>query len=434
MRPVGGNYMITTSFKCSERGFALPTVRSGLLRPALFKLIALLGFVLAGTAHAENVLEDITYAAQPGGKVDVTLKFSGPVASPQIFATETPPRIAIDLADTRNGMSQRRIEVGAGATSGISAIEAAGRTVVPGLVDAHVHFQPSMQAQLLESGVTSVRDLGNGIDGTGSGRPEAIVAGDFTSARAAVRQLVESGADVIAIGPRLTPPILAIVVQESAARGVPVAADLGLTTAIEAASFGVTSIEHLSGIVEAAAALSGPAPRFRGRSEEAWIASERDWTAVPQESLARVAHALLDRGITLVPTLVRQEIRLRAGGAAPEAQTALAVQQRFVRDYAQMGGRVAAGTDAGTPSVVPGASLLRELQLYVEGGMAPAAALRTATADAAALLGSSSRAGTITIGKDADLVIVDGDPLRDISALRRVISVVRRGAIVKSSD
>jgi len=100
----------------------------------------------------------------------------------------------------------------------------------------------------------------------------------------------------------------------------------------------------------------------------------------------------------------------------------------------QMGGRVAAGTDAGTPSVVPGASLLRELQLYVEGGMAPAAALRTATADAAALLGSSSRAGTITIGKDADLVIVDGDPLRDISALRRVISVVRRGAIVKSSD
>ena len=89
------------------------------------------------------------------------------------------------------------------------------------------------------------------------------VVDDFTSARAAVRQHVESGAELIAIGPRLTPPILAIVVQESAARGVPVAADLGLTTAIEAASFGVTSVEHLSGIVEAAAALSGHAPRFR---------------------------------------------------------------------------------------------------------------------------------------------------------------------------
>ena len=78
------------------------------------------------------------------------------------------------------------------------------------------------------------------------------VVDDFTSARAAVRQLVEAGADVIAIGPRLKPPLLAIVVQEAAARGVPVAADLGFTTAIEAASFGVTSIEHLSGIIEAA--------------------------------------------------------------------------------------------------------------------------------------------------------------------------------------
>jgi len=330
--------------------------------------------------------------------------------------------VRIDESAAADGVPARR------------TIEAAGRTVVPGLVDAHVHFQPSMQAQLLENGVTSVRDLGNGIDGTGSTRPDTIVADDFTSARAAVRQLVESGADVVAVGPRLTPPILAIVVQESAARGVPVAADLGLTTAIEAASFGVTSVEHLSGIVEAAAALSGHATGFRGRSDEAWIASERDWTTVSQEGLGRVAHALMDRGITLVPTLVRQEMRLRTGGASPEGQIWLAVQQRFVRDYVQMGGRVAAGTDAGTPSVTPGASLLRELELYVEGGMAPAAALKTATADAAALLGISSRAGTIAIGKDADLLIVDGDPLRDVRALRRVISVIRRGAIVKSRD
>jgi type IV pilus assembly protein PilQ len=117
--------MITTSAKYSEHGFAQPTVRSGLIR-----LFALLGLLIAGFAHAENVLEDIAYTALPGGKVEVTLKFAAPFASPQIFTTETPPRIAIDLADTRNGVSQRRIEVGAGATSGISAIEAAGRTRV----------------------------------------------------------------------------------------------------------------------------------------------------------------------------------------------------------------------------------------------------------------------------------------------------------------
>jgi imidazolonepropionase-like amidohydrolase len=61
----------------------------------------------------------------------------------------------------------------------------------------------------------------------------------------------------------------------------------------------------------------------------------------------------------------------------------------------------------------------------------PATALRTATADAAALLGIASRAGTIAVGKDADLVLVTGDPLRDITALRRIVSVIRRGVVVR---
>jgi len=152
--------MITTSAKCSERAFALPTVRSGLLRPALFKLFALLGLVFAGVAHAENVLEDIAHTALPGGKVEVTLKFSGPVASPQIFTTESPPRIAIDLADTRNGMSQRRIEVGAGATSGISAIEAAGRTRV--VIDL---FRPTSYEKR-ESGNTLTLTINSGMSGS----------------------------------------------------------------------------------------------------------------------------------------------------------------------------------------------------------------------------------------------------------------------------
>jgi type IV pilus assembly protein PilQ len=91
-------------------------------------LLALLGLIFMGTVQAENVLEDLTYTAQPGGRVEITLRFAEPVATPQAFTTESPPRIALDLADTRNGLSQRRIEVGAGATAGISAVEAAGRT------------------------------------------------------------------------------------------------------------------------------------------------------------------------------------------------------------------------------------------------------------------------------------------------------------------
>ncbi len=98
--------------------------------------------------------------ALPGGKVEVTLKFAAPVQAPQIFTTESPPRIAIDLADTRNGMAQKRIEVGAGATAGISAIEAAGRTRV--VIDL---FRPASYEKN-ESGNTLVLTVNSGVNGT----------------------------------------------------------------------------------------------------------------------------------------------------------------------------------------------------------------------------------------------------------------------------
>ncbi|MEP7041643.1 MAG: type IV pilus secretin PilQ [Dokdonella sp.] len=118
--------MTTTSAATSARRFALPAVR-----PCFLWILTLLGFALGSVAaHAENVLEDLSYTALPGGKVEVTLKFTNPVTAPQIFSTETPPSIALDFSDTRNAFAKRRVDIGAGATSGVSAIEAAGRTRV----------------------------------------------------------------------------------------------------------------------------------------------------------------------------------------------------------------------------------------------------------------------------------------------------------------
>jgi len=105
----------------------------------------------------------------------------------------------------------------------------------------------------------------------------------------------------------------------------------------------------------------------------------------------------------------------------------LPVLQRFVARYRQLGGRIAAGTDTPQQFVIPGVSLHRELELYVAGGMSPAAAIRTATADAADLLGIADRTGTVDVGKDADLVLVDGDPLADIGVLDRLALVLVRG-------
>jgi imidazolonepropionase-like amidohydrolase len=79
---------------------------------------------------------------------------------------------------------------------------------------------------------------------------------------------------------------------------------------------------------------------------------------------------------------------------------------------------------------VPGSSLHRELELYVAAGLTPAAALKSATADAADLLGIADRAGTVDVGKDADLVLLDGDPLTEIRATRRIVAVIRGGVLV----
>ncbi len=123
--PLGVSKMINTATDLHGHAPARSMRKAGIA-----VLLAFLGLILAGSVHAENVLEDLIYTAQPGGKVEVTMRFAEPVAVPQAFTTESPPRIALDLADTRNALSQRRIEVGAGATAGISAVEAAGRTRV----------------------------------------------------------------------------------------------------------------------------------------------------------------------------------------------------------------------------------------------------------------------------------------------------------------
>ncbi|WP_245593734.1 type IV pilus secretin family protein [Arenimonas malthae] len=88
------------------------------------------GLATSLSAMAANVLQDVRYASAPGGKVDITLQFAEPVGDVQAFTTDTPPRIAVDIPGTTNGLSQRRVVIGSGATSAVSAVEAGGRTRV----------------------------------------------------------------------------------------------------------------------------------------------------------------------------------------------------------------------------------------------------------------------------------------------------------------
>jgi len=86
--------------------------------------------VFAGSASAANALQNVSYDAQPGGRIELTLAFSDTAPDPKVFTTNNPPRIAIDLPDTTNAFSSRHIDIGKGSTSGVSVVAAGGRTRV----------------------------------------------------------------------------------------------------------------------------------------------------------------------------------------------------------------------------------------------------------------------------------------------------------------
>ena len=156
------------------------TPRSGaghVIHSALRGLLTLLAVLFATNVLAENILQDITFAPQSGGQVRITMKFAGPIAQPQIFTTQSPPRIAIDMADTRNGMTQRRVEIDVGATGDVTAVEAAGRTRV--VVDL---FRTATYETKIE-GNNLVLTVNNGMAGTGT--VTAVASSDQTKASAA---------------------------------------------------------------------------------------------------------------------------------------------------------------------------------------------------------------------------------------------------------
>jgi imidazolonepropionase-like amidohydrolase len=343
-----------------------------------------------------------------------------------------------------------------------------------------------MLPRFLALGVTTVRDLhtsgddifrlaaadlrdhplilasGAMIDKPGSSAGPTIPVDTVGEARAAVRRLVEAGARVISVSPRLGPVMLSVVVSEARARGVPVAATLGATTAAQAADAGVTSIEQLSGVVESASSDASAIIAAHANPAAGWTAAQLGWRRLPLQRLEEVARELAGKGVVLVPTLAWHEAIYRLAdpdvashpdraqvpdglpsGAWNPAEAmaragwtprtlsqfrqAFPILQQFVATFSRVGGRVVTGTGTGQPYVVPGTSLHRELELLVACGLSPGQAIKAATADAADLLGEKDRSGTLGPGRAADFVLVDGNPLTDIRHTRRIVAVFRDG-------
>jgi imidazolonepropionase-like amidohydrolase len=92
------------------------------------------------------------------------------------------------------------------------------------------------------------------------------------------------------------------------------------------------------------------------------------------------------------------------------------------------------GSDAGNMLVFHGPTVHRELQLWVEAGIPPAVALQAATLNAARLLRADARIGVVAAGHDANLLVVDGDPTKDIASTERISLVVLRGERIRRAE
>ena len=308
---------------------------------------------------------------------------------------------------------------------GAVVVDGSGATLLPGFVDAHVHLGFYPPAQVLAGGVTTVRDLGwpadrlaalaEGAAAPGSASPRLLAAGQIVTvpggyptrapwappgtarpvegaagAARAVGELAAAGAAVIKValddrvGPTLPAPVLAALVEAAAER------DLGVTA-------------HVGSAAEAAKALA------------AGVGELAHWPFDPAPLPGALVDALAE-SVVAVPTLHIDPSPARRAG---------------VRRFVARGGRVVYGTDLGNQGPPPGVDV-EELRLLVEAGLGPGQALAAATSLAAAHLGLAGT-GRVAPGARADLLLVDGDPLDDLTALERVLLVTRDGRVAANS-
>jgi imidazolonepropionase-like amidohydrolase len=374
-------------------------------------------------------------------------------------------------------------------------VDVSGHWIIPGLIDGHVHLIDPQAGVLawalpryLAWGVTTVRDAhgpfkrilalrdeldragrigprvyaaGAMIDGAPATYPDALEARSPADARRAVDRLVSDGVDFIKLYTRVDRSLLLPIMDEVRPFNIRVSAHLGMVDARTAARAGVSSIEHLSGVAEAA--LPDPSGVYAAYARsffDGWTAAERAWATLDSAALAGVAAELAERRVVLVPTLVLHETMSRLDDsttlqdsmyrAVPEFERrrwnvpdiiaragwrredfaafhrSRAVQDRFLHEFVGRGGLVAAGTDAANQLMVPGYGLHRELELLVRAGLSPAEALVAATRNGAVLIGADS-IGVVAPGKAADLVVLTRDPMADIRNTTAIDRVMSRG-------
>ncbi|HEX6626036.1 MAG TPA: amidohydrolase family protein [Pyrinomonadaceae bacterium] len=344
---------------------------------------------------------------------------------------------------------------------GAEVFEARGLTLLPGLIDAHFHIDgdDGLPALFLSHGVTSLRDPGQWIEAYDAARAagpsvprlfltgphldsppaaypaDSFVVRDAEEARLAVKRFAEQGASAFKVYFRLPVGLIRVVCEEAHRRGLPVTSHLEIVDAADAVRAGVDGVEHVTSFGTAMlpardaekyrqAVLADNAARREGRYE-VWSKADLDGPR------ARAVISLLaERGTYLSPTLAIFERRAGDKDTKDVHVGGFKKMLEFTGRARRAGVRVVVGSHSSVPHAERGWAYQRELELLVEAGMTPMQAIVAGTSENARFFRVEERLGSVEPGKLADLLLVEGEPLKDIRVMRNVRRVMLGGAWV----
>ena len=360
-------------------------------------------------------------------------------------------------------------------------IDAHGKTILPGLWDMHAHFEQVEWGPIyLAAGVTTVRDCGNEFEfitavrdaiahGHGLG-PRLLLAGivDGTGTFSLGVQRVDTpeqalqwtdryhaaGFHQIKIYSEVKLDEVKVIVDEAHRLGMTVTGHVpeGLN-AYQVIEAGQDQINHIGYVADI---MHAPFPADMSRDEKRKVTANIDLQSTEaQKALAFLKdhHTVVDPTLALFEFFtattakppasfepgvnkIAPELAEQLTDIGPPTERSETIEKVFEKELEIVGALHRAGIPvvAGTDQTVPGYSLHREIELYVQAGFTPMEAIQAATIVPARVMGLDRESGTVEKGKRGDLILIDGNPLEDIHNTRNVEFVISNGVMYHTAE